>query len=152
MCKYFPPPPPTPSNTAANFSSYSFRPSTEILFLKHDSSIFRQSFNPVHGFSMMEQGRICAVWPTENWLGSSMNHIQGWRTVWESYFHALEKGCLAADRPKIHSLGWKPHDVWCVTHRVPDGRWIREDRKKRDVMSPFPLWKGDVALNRNFGA
>ena len=26
---------------------------------------------------MMEQFRICAVWPTEYWIGSSMNHIQG---------------------------------------------------------------------------
>ena len=26
---------------------------TDILFLKHDRSIFRQSFNPVSGFSMM---------------------------------------------------------------------------------------------------
>ena len=30
---------------------------------------------------MMEQVRLCAVWPTENWLGSSMNYIQGLRTV-----------------------------------------------------------------------
>ena len=26
--------------------------------------------------SMMEQARLCAVWPMENWLGSSWNHIQ----------------------------------------------------------------------------
>ena len=25
---------------------------------------------------MIEQVRLCAVWTTENWLGSSMNHIQ----------------------------------------------------------------------------
>ena len=50
-------------------------------FLKHDSSILRQSSNLVFGFSLMEQGRLCAVWPTENWLCSSMNHIQGWTTV-----------------------------------------------------------------------
>ena len=37
--------------------------------------------NPVCGFSMMEQVRLCSVWPMENWLGSSMNHIQGSRTV-----------------------------------------------------------------------
>ena len=35
----------------------------------------------VCGFSMMEQVRLCAVWPTENWLGNSINHIQGWMTV-----------------------------------------------------------------------
>ena len=32
----------------------------DILFLKHDSSIFRQSSNPVCGFSMMKQVRLCA--------------------------------------------------------------------------------------------
>ena len=51
----------------------------DILFLKHASSIFRQPSNPVYvcGFFMMEQVRLCAVGPTEKWLGSSMNHIQG---------------------------------------------------------------------------
>ena len=34
---------------------------------------------PVCCFSMMVQvRRLCDVRPTENWLGSSMNHIQGW--------------------------------------------------------------------------
>ena len=55
---------------------------TDILLLKHARSILRQSSNPVCGFSMMEQVRLCAVLPTENWLGSSLNHIQGyWMTV-----------------------------------------------------------------------
>ena len=53
----------------------------DIFFLKHGSSILRQSSNPVCGFSMIEQVRVCVVWPMENWLGSSMNHIQGWMTV-----------------------------------------------------------------------
>ena len=57
------------------------RVNAEILFLKHESSIFRQLCNPVCGFSMMEQVRLCAVWPMENWLGTSMNHIQRWMTV-----------------------------------------------------------------------
>ena len=48
----------------------------EIYSEEHTSSIFRQSSNPASGFSMMEQFRLCAVWPMENWLGSSMNHIQ----------------------------------------------------------------------------
>ena len=39
----------------------------DILFLKHASSIFRHSSNPVCGSSIMEQVRLCAVWPTENW-------------------------------------------------------------------------------------
>ena len=42
----------------------------------------------------MEQVRLCAVWPTENWLASSMNHIQVWVTVCERYCHALETRCL----------------------------------------------------------
>ena len=62
---------------------------TDIRFLKHDSNILRQSSIPVCGFSTMEQVRLCDVWPTENWLGSSMNHIQGRMTVWECYCHAL---------------------------------------------------------------
>ena len=45
-------------------------------FLKHASSILRQSSNPICGFF-----RHCHVWPMENWLGSSMNHMQGWMTV-----------------------------------------------------------------------
>ena len=54
---------------------------TDIFFLKHERSIFRQSSNPVYVFSIVEQGRLGVVWPTENWLGSSMKHIQGWKTV-----------------------------------------------------------------------
>ena len=50
----------------------------DILFLKRDCRVHRQSSNPVCGFSMMEQVRLCAVWSTENWHGSSMNHILGW--------------------------------------------------------------------------
>ena len=38
--------------------------------------------------------RLCAVWPTENWLGSSLNPIQGWTTVRESNSRALEQGPL----------------------------------------------------------
>ena len=49
----------------------------DILFLKHDSSIFRQSTYSVCGFSMIEQVRLCAVWPMENWLYL----LQGWKSV-----------------------------------------------------------------------
>ena len=55
--------------------------SAEIVFLEHACSTLRQSSNPVCGFSMMEQVRLCAVWPMENWLGSSRNRIQDWMTV-----------------------------------------------------------------------
>ena len=44
---------------------------------------------------MMEQIRLCAVWPMENWLGSSLNQIQGWTAVRETYSRALEQGSLA---------------------------------------------------------
>ena len=44
---------------------------------------------------MMEQVRLCAVWPTENWLGFSLNLILGWTTVRESYSRALEQGPLS---------------------------------------------------------
>ena len=43
---------------------------------------------------MVEQVIVCAVWPMENWIGSSLNHIQGWTTVQESYCLALEQGPL----------------------------------------------------------
>ena len=49
----------------------------EFLALKHESRILRQSSNPECGFSLMEQVRLCAVWPTENWHASSRSHIQG---------------------------------------------------------------------------
>ena len=53
----------------------------DILFLKHDSRILRQSSKTVCGFSRMEHDRLCAVRPMENWLASSINPIQGWITV-----------------------------------------------------------------------
>ena len=43
----------------------------------------------------MEQVKLCAVWPMENWLGSSLNQIQGWTAVRETYSRALEQGSLA---------------------------------------------------------
>ena len=48
----------------------------EFLALKHESRIFGHSSNPLCGFSMMEQATLCAVWPMENLLGSSLNQIQ----------------------------------------------------------------------------
>ena len=52
----------------------------EFLALKHDSRIFGQTSSPC-GFSMMEHVRLCAEWPIENWLGSSLNLIRGSTTV-----------------------------------------------------------------------
>ena len=72
---------------------------------KHGSSILRQSSNRVCGFSMMEQVRLWGVWPTENCIGFSMNHIQGWMTVWEFYSHALDKRRL--DSEWVKEKGYK---------------------------------------------
>ena len=63
----------------------------EVITLKHESRILGQWSNPVCGFSMT----CCAVGLMENWLGSSLNQIQGWTTVRESYSRALEQGPLA---------------------------------------------------------
>ena len=48
-----------------------------VLALKQESRILGHSSNPVFGFSVMEQVGLCAVWPMENWLGSSLNQIRG---------------------------------------------------------------------------
>ena len=61
----------------------------EFLALNHNSRILGQPSNPVCGFSVMEQVILCAVLPTENWLSSSLNQIQGWTTVQESYSRAI---------------------------------------------------------------
>ena len=53
----------------------------EFLALKQESRIVGHSSNPVCGFSVIEQVRLCAVWPTESWFGSCMNHTQGCMTV-----------------------------------------------------------------------
>ena len=54
--------------------TYSLR---ELLALKHKSRILGHSSNPVCmcGLSMMEQVRLCAVRPMENWLCSSLNPL-----------------------------------------------------------------------------
>ena len=67
---------------------------SEVLALKQESRIIGQPTNPASGFSMME---LCAVWPMDNWLGSSLNQIQGWTTVRESYSCALEQGPLVKE-------------------------------------------------------
>ena len=66
----------------------------EFLALKHDSRILGHSSHPVCGFPMMEQVRLCAVWPIENWLGYSLNQTQCRTTVQKSYSRALEQGPL----------------------------------------------------------
>ena len=74
------------------------RLAAEFLALKHQSRILGHSSDPVCGFSMMEQVRLCAVWPTENWLGSFLNQILGWTTIREYYSRALEQGPLIEGR------------------------------------------------------
>ena len=50
-------------------------PEAEFLALKHESRILGHASNPACGFSMMKEVRLCAVWPMENWLGTSLNKI-----------------------------------------------------------------------------
>ena len=53
-----------------------------------------QSSNPECCFSMMEQVRLCAVFPMENWLGTSKTTYRvGWM-IWICYSHSLERRCL----------------------------------------------------------
>ena len=75
---------------------------TEFLALKHESRILGHPSNPVCGFFVMEQVYLCAVWFMDNWLGSSLNHIQGWTTVRDSYSRALQVGPLL---PKEKGVG-----------------------------------------------
>ena len=73
----------------ANFYYHGVRGS-DILFLKHDSSILRLLSNTVCG-SWKSQAR--SPWAKQH--RSIMEKPLGWMTVWECYWHALEKGCLA---------------------------------------------------------
>ena len=69
-------------------------PQPEFLELKHESRILKHTSYPECGFPKIEQVRVCAAWPMENWLGSSLKQIQGWNTVQESYSISLEQGLL----------------------------------------------------------
>ena len=61
--------------------------STRVAYSDHSS-------NPVCGFFMMEQVRLCTVWPQENWLGTSKTTCRvGWM-IWICYSRALERRCL----------------------------------------------------------
>ena len=55
------------SRSKAKHLSFYTRPPPEFLALKQESRILGHSSNPVCGFSMMEQVRLCAVWLMENW-------------------------------------------------------------------------------------
>ena len=83
----------------------------EFLALKHEGRILGHSSSPVCGSSMTEQVRLCVVWPIENWLGSSLNQIQGCTTVQESYSRALEQGPLVGNW-RVGRGKWKPREVF----------------------------------------
>ena len=56
------------------------------------------SFNPVCGFSMIEQIRLCTVWPQEIWFGTSKTtYRDGWM-IWICYSRALERQCLSSSQ------------------------------------------------------
>ena len=112
---------------------------SDILFLKHVCGVLRQSSNPVCGFSMMEQVRLCAVSPTENWLGSSRNHIQGWMTVGGCCMHAFEKGCLTL--PLCFVSIWALKSL--ATTTTSTFGWMDGRKRGRQVKRrPRSRWKG----------
>ena len=92
---------------------------SEFLALNHSSRILRHSSNPVCGFSMMEQVRLCDVWPIENWLGSSLNQIQGWNSFWQSYSRALEQ------RPLLQMVNWTKRLFPVASVSIPRSVWRR---------------------------
>ena len=77
----------------------------EFLALKQESRILGHSSNPACCFSMMEQVRLCAVWPIENLLGHFLEPDTGF-SVGESYSHALEQGSLEPGRCRSSRNFW----------------------------------------------
>ena len=88
---------------------------TDILFLKHDSSIFRQSTYVVCGFPMIEQVRLCAVWPMENWLYL----LQGWKSVWICYWHMHDDIQTVIQPCKWFSVGQTATSLTCSIMETP---------------------------------
>ena len=71
----------------------------------------------------MEQVRLCAVWPLENWLGSSLNQLQGCTTVRESYSRALEQGPLGCSISSVTLVGLTLILAVLLSVRYGLGRW-----------------------------
>ena len=71
---------------------------------------------------MMEQVSLCAVWPMENWLGTSLNQIRGWTAVRESYSRALEKEPLPLTCGSVFFVVWplRRRPLCPDGHLVPD--------------------------------
>ena len=78
----------------------------------------------------MEQVRLFAVCPMENWLGSSLYQIQGWTTFRESYSRALKQRPLVSY--SLHALP----NVWS---RTPDSP-VRGSRFSLQNNSPANIW------------
>ena len=66
--------------------------------------ILGHSSKPVCGFSVMEQVRLCAILPMENWYSSSLHQMPGWITVRESHSRALEQGPLLVKTCHIYKM------------------------------------------------
>ena len=103
---------------------------------------------------MMEQVRICAVWPTDNWLGYSLNQIQGWTTVRESYSRALEQGSLIvielAGCLMPHLASFLPDRRITLFPKVPYCCLLQSWPKKVVLGCVIPP-VGAVARSRNLG-
>ena len=108
--------------------------SPEFLSLKQESRILGHSSNSVCGFSMKEQVRLCAVWPMENFIGSSLNQTQGWTTVRESYSRALEQEPLLFPRSLVVVVLCI---IACPILRISS---LRQRLLQRRVNDDEPLW------------
>ena len=78
-------------------------------------------------FSMMEQVRLCAIWPTENWLGSSLNRIHCLRVLLSCCRKRMsdERGRSGKRRARCN--------LKCGHHSISLLSFIVR-RKKRDVV------------------
>ena len=69
----------------------------------------------------MEQVGLCDVWPTENWLGSTLNHIQGWMTVCiclKYYIRAEMKEMLSNRMSDLEGADVRAPRWWAAAHVV----------------------------------
>ena len=111
----------------------------EFLTRKHKSRILGHSFIPVCGFSMIEQVRLCAVCPIENWLGSSLNHIQARTTVPESYSRALEQGPLDGRGMELMEGEGEGDDLYCDKTNKKDNKPFYKLQQKFNTSFPISL-------------
>ena len=100
------------------------RQRAEFLALKHACSILRQSSNPVCGSwkSQAAQSLTCSIMEKPH---------SGLDDVWESYSHALEKGCLGERGREKRSRPPKIWDCYVMTQRY----WSHSSKSQKSYIS-----------------